>query len=60
MYIRNSIGDIGLPCGIPISTVLNSSTWPSKASLSVLFLRKEETHDIKLGGRLSFPNILRS
>lgn len=55
--MRNKTGDTGLPWGMPVSTVVNSSLWPSNAILSCRSLRKLATHAIRLGGRASCFNI---
>ena len=60
MYIKNNIGDMGLPCGIPVSILLNSSIWPSKESRNCRSIKKDETQDIKLIGSRSFFKMARS
>jgi len=53
IYIRNSIGEIGLPCGIPVFIGVKSSIWPSKESRSVCLFRKEETYEMSEAGSRS-------
>ena len=52
VYIRNSIGDIGLPWGIPVSTTLNSSILLLKESRSCRSSRNERVQVISRVGIL--------
>src|SRR6266446_6357399 len=60
IYSRNKIGDIGDPCGIPISSSTFSYICPLKESCSFLLLRKVATHYINAIGSPSSLQIDRS
>ena len=60
IYIRNRIGEIGLPCGIPVLSDAKSSVWPSNDSLSNRLSKKEEVQEIRLVGSLRACRMARS
>ena len=60
IYSRNKIGDIGEPCGIPVSISTFSCICPLKESCSFLLLRKVATYCINTIGSLSSLQIDRS
>jgi hypothetical protein len=60
IYSRNKIGDIGDPCGIPVSSSTFSCICPLKESCSFLLLRKVATHCVNAIGSPSSLQIDRS
>jgi hypothetical protein len=48
--MRNNIGDIGLPYGIPVSIDLKTSILLSKASLNTWLSKNDDTQRIRLVG----------
>ena len=58
--MRKKIGETGLPCGMPALISLNSSIWPSKASLRDLLDRKVLAQVIRLIGRPSLFSVSRN
>src|ERR1700679_2236952 len=60
IYSRNKIGDIGEPCGIPISSSTFSYICLLKESYSFLLLRKVATYCINIIGSPSSLQIDRS
>ena len=59
-YSRNKIGEIGEPCGIPVSSFTFSCICPLKESCSFLLLRKVATHCVNAIGSPSSLQIDRS
>ncbi len=60
IYSRNKIGDIGDPCGIPVSSSTFSCICPLKESCSFLLLRKVATYCVNAIGSPSSLQIDRS
>ena len=60
IYSRNKIGDIGDPCGIPVSSSTFSCICPLKESCIFLLLRKVATHCVNAIGSPSSLQIDRS
>ena len=50
IYSRNKIGDIGEPCGIPVSNSTFFYICPLKESCSFLLLRKVATYYVNIIG----------
>ena len=60
IYIKKSISEIELPCGIPVSLGENSSIWPLKDKRNCRSWRKELTQTIRLVGSYSFLRVANS
>jgi len=60
IYSRNKIGDIGDPCGIPVSSSTFSYICPLKESCSFLLLRKVATYYVNAIGSPSSLQIDKS
>jgi len=60
IYSRNKIGDIGEPCGIPVSNSTFSCICPLKKRCSFLLLRKVATYCVNAIGSPSSLQIDRS
>ena len=60
IYSRNKIGDIGDPCGIPVSNSTFSCICPLKESCSFLLLRKVATYCVNAIGSPSSLQIDKS
>jgi len=60
IYSRNKIGDIGEPCGIPVSSSTFSCVCPLKESCGFLLLRKVATHWVNAIGSPSSSQIDKS
>ena len=57
--MRNRMGDTGLPWGMPAEMLLKGSVWPSKESLSCLWVRKDWIQEMRLQGSLSCWRVAR-